>query len=550
MNLAGRGARLLVPALATLALAGLARPGAAQFPQWSTFPNPYPDSRLVPPGVLRLGFLPSYANYSELFTGETGITRPLGTDLSADTTGSRLLPTLREAESAVAQIISDSSYRLNFGAARAQLDADVRRFPLDLQLGLASWLTVSLRVPLVRSRVQGTFRLDSTTSQAGWNQLAPDASNPQARTQIESLILQLDQGANTLESRIGAGDYGCPTSQQCAEARSLLTRTRRLADNLRRLSGVALPSGSPIPPVAPLASSAAGSAIRQEIAQVASLLQSFGAGSVTSTYPLPTTPWRTRDFTQMLQGTAYGYELLPLTTVLLTRLGDLEAGLAFGLLSTRHLHALLDARVRLPTGTRESPSHAFDLGTGDRQTDVELGLDAAAESSRLAVAFSARRIWQLKGQVALRWSSPTQPIAPRAFLLQTDRDLGDVFQLSAQPGIRLNEAIRAYASVYYFTKGKDSFSLAGERGPDDTPALTPPSPEEMSDGSAQRALHLGGGIYYRQDRRAEGVATLPIEAGLNYQTAFWGSARTPKTTVLHLYLRLYYRIWGRERPEG
>jgi hypothetical protein len=497
-----------------------------------------------------LSFQPSYANYAELFTAEPGVTRPLGADLSADTTGSHLLVTLRDAESAVRRILGDSTYRLNFGSARAELNADVRRVPLDAQLGLTDWITISLRVPVVRMRVQGTFRLDSTSAQAGWNQIAPDAGNPQARAQLATLIAQLEQGALTVENGIRAGDYGCPGSQRCTQAGQLVDRARRLAQDLQRLSGVLLPAGSPIPPVAPLASSRAGQAILQEIAQVSALLQSFGAAPISGSYPLPTSPWRTQDFTQALQSAAYGYQLLPLGTVQLSRLGDIEAGFRLGLLRGNRLRAVFDATVRLPTGTNQSPSHAFDLGTGDRQTDIEIGIEATAESSRLALALAARRIWQLPDRVAMRWAPPGQPIAPLAFLFDTERDLGDVIQLSVHPGIRLNEAIRAYASGYYFRKNADSFALPRGENPSADPGLSPPTPQQMSQGTAWRALYLGGGIYYRQDRRANGTQVLPIEAGLSYQAAFFGAERTPKSTMLNLYLRLYYRLWGTRADEN
>ncbi len=537
--------RALTVSLGMIAsLAAPQEPTRAQFPQWTTFPAPYPDARSVPPGVLRLSFLPSYANYAELFTGLPAVTRPLGADFSSDTTGSNLLVTLRDAESAARRILGDSTYRLNFGSANAELNADVRRFPLEGQLGLTRWLSISLRVPIVRSRVQGAFFLDSASVQVGWNQIAPDAANPQARSQIQALILQLEQGAATVEDRIRAGSYGCPASQQCADARQTVDRARALADGLRRLSGVTLSPGSPIPPVAPLASSPAGEGILREIAQVSALLESFGAPPISGTYPLPTTPWRTQDFTRTLQASAYGYELLPLATVELYRLGDIETELTVGLLRGEHLRAALDATVRLPTGTNQSPSHAFDLGTGDGQTDIEIGIEAAAETSRLALALSGRRIWQLPDRVRMRWAPAQQPIVPIAFLFDTERDLGDVVQLSIHPGIKLNEAIRAYVSAYYFSKGHDSYGLStGQNLPAD-PGLTPPTPQQMSEGTAWRAFYLGAGIHYRQDRRADGRPSLPIEAGLHYQAAFSGAERTPKSTMVNLYLRLYYRLWG------
>ena len=207
--------KLFALLLATLLLAAPAT--AAQFPQWSTFPLQYPDARVLPAGLLRLSFLPSYANYNTLFDS-AGLTRPLGVDLSPDTAASNFLPTLFAVEAAVRRITGDATYRASLGAARINLDADVRRFPLDAELGITDWLTLSVRVPVIKTRVQGAFTLDSTTGTVGWNQIAAEAANPLARGQIVALLAQLDQAATTLEGRIAAGDYGCPSSAQCAQA--------------------------------------------------------------------------------------------------------------------------------------------------------------------------------------------------------------------------------------------------------------------------------------------------------------------------------------------
>ena len=63
-----------------------------------------------------------------------------------------------------------------------------------------------------------------------------------------------------------------------------------------------------------------------------------------------------------------------------------------------------------------------------------------------------------------------------------------------------------------------------------------------------RALSFGAGIAYRADMTSTG-RTLPIEAGLNYRSAFSGSGgQTPKASSMQLYLRLFYRLFGGE-PE-
>jgi hypothetical protein len=462
-----------------------------------------------------------------------GLTRPLGADLSPDTAASNFLPTLFTVETAVRRITGDSTYRASLGAARTNLDADIRRFPLDAELGITDWLTLVVRVPVLKTRVQGAFTLDSTTGTVG-------AANTLARGQIAALLAQLDQAAATLEGRIAAGDYGCPSSAQCAQAQTLLARARQLRTDLILLTGVLSTSGSPIPPVAPIASSIAGMRIQAEIAAVRSEFQtSFGVSTAIGTLPLPTKRMSADDVDSLLGDTAYGYSLLPLETVRIYEFGDAEVGLRLGLLRGDRLRTTLHAGVRLPTGTRESNLHVFDAGTGDRQMDIELGLDAAVESARVGLAVTARYTLQLADQLTARLTPLDRPIAPTAWELPYERNLGDVIQLAAYPSLRLSESFRAYGSVYFFRKGADSFSGGlTAQDPLGGPAV------DLSRGTAHRALSYGGGVYYRADR-ARGGQMLPIEAGLSYQAAFSGSARTPKSTVLNLYLRLYYRVFGR-----
>jgi hypothetical protein len=532
--------KLFARVLATLLLAAPAT-GAAQFPQWSTFPLQYPDARVLPAGRLRLSFLPSYANYNTLFDS-AGLTRPLGADFSPDTAAANFLPTLFTVETAVRRITSDAAYRASLGAARINLDADIRRFPLDAELGITDWLTLSARIPVLKTRVQGAFTLDSITGTVGWNQIAAEAANPLARGQIEALLAQLDQAAATLEGRIATGDYGCPSSAQCAQAQALVARARQIRTDLILLTGVLSTDGSPTPPVAPIASSTAGMRIQAEIAAVRSEFQtSFGVSTAIGTLPLPTKRMTAGGVDSLLRDTAFGYApLLPLETVRIYEFGDAEVGLRIGLLRGDRLRTALHAGVRLPTGTRESNLHVFDAGTGDRQMDIELGLDAAVESAGLGLAVTVRYTLQLADQLTARLTPPERPIAPAAWELPYERDLGDVIQLAAYPSLRLSESFRAYGSVYFFHKGADSYRGGlTVQDPLGGPAV------DLSRGTEHRALSYGGGVYYRADRARGSGQMLPIEAGLSYQAAFSGSTRTPKSTVLNLYLRLYYRVFGR-----
>ncbi|MCP4247744.1 MAG: hypothetical protein GY778_11910, partial [bacterium] len=132
------------------------------------------DARVIPRGLLRIGFEPHYQSYDQRFALNTpGITdgsaELLGADLTADSVGSNLFPAARAAEEAIAAIIGDPDYRMNIGAFNTARDADIRRFPFSLAFGLTSRLTITANVPIVTHRSQITFTNDTTDANAGLN---------------------------------------------------------------------------------------------------------------------------------------------------------------------------------------------------------------------------------------------------------------------------------------------------------------------------------------------------------------------------------------------
>lgn len=520
------------------------RDAAAQFPQWSTFPVTYVDARVLPRGLLRIGFLPSYAHYDTRFDS-TGAIEPLGRYLSPDTAGSNFLPSLAAAEAAVRDLTGDPSYRMNMGKVSLPLAADVRRFPFDFSLGLTEWLTLGVRVPLVKTRVQGVLALDTTGANVGWNQAATAAGNDAGAAEMLSLFAELNDAIALVQDSISRGGYGCPSSTQCATANAAVARAIRLRDNLLILTGA---TGDPaaLPPVAPLASSPAGDAILREIGAVSSQLNTLGAASFTASFPLPGTQLDSAAIETIVRSqNEFGYNLFRLATPQRTyTLGDIEAFLRIGVLRGNRLRTVVTLGARLPTGQRQDQRHVFNLGTGDKQLDLEGGVEVAWESGRIGLSGTAIYTRQFADQLELRWAPPERPIAPAAYQYLTDRQLGSVFRAAVYPSLTLSEGFRVYGSAYYYHKNADSYSLPGSV----TPVPGTPAAEAVARGSGSQSLSLGGGIAYRAtrpQRDTTGTLTaLPVEAGLTYQAAFSGSAGlVPKSTVLHLYLRFHAKLF-------
>ncbi len=498
----------------------------------------YLDARLIPRGALRIDFSPRYTNYNLRFSFGTpgiadGTAEPLGTDLTVDTAGSNIFPTFSGAENAIRSLTGDAAYRLNVGKFSTIRDADVRHFPFGFALGVSQRLTVRLNIPIVTTRSQVTFTSDTTDANVGWN--LANENYGDAAADAAALISELSAAISEIEAMIAAGDFGCPTGPGCDQARGIVMRATTLLDNLFALTG--LGAGAEAVAFAPLATSAAGAAVLAEIAAVALELQALGASPVTAALLLPTGRLSADDIDSLLTGPDFA--ALPIGFNRQTRFGDIEIGARFGLLMNATTRAVLTTTVRLPTGRPSSADNFVDIGTGDGQTDVELGIEAAFEpGNSVGLSFGASYTLQLAHSLDRRVATPDAPLVPvsRRFLVR--RNLGDVIRFSAYPTIRLSSAFRVFGSVHYFRKGRDSFSYPGS-----SPAgAVDPAPLEVE--TEMRALSYGGGIAYRSDQTSRG-RTLPIEAGLNYRAAFSGSGGlTPKTNSMQLYLRLFFQAFG------
>jgi len=522
-----------------LALAGLAAiPVVPVVPVAPVATAQLPDPYTIPRGALRVAFDPSWLSYAELFD-PTGLRIPLGTYYSADSLGTGFFPTLTDAETAVRSLTGDPGFRFNAGRFRARLDADARRFPFSLSVGLSSRLTLTATVPLVTTRVKAAPSLDSTGSEAGWNPLS--AQGPAgAFDSLTILLTELDAAAAQLEADIGTGGFDCPSGPVCDAARALVDRIRALGADLRALTGyaaVAAGDGSPVPPLAPLASSTAGQAIRDAITDVSMSLQALGRTGLTATLPLPTVPIDSNAVDVILGDDAFGYGALPFDrgeTIKLSGLGDVELGLRYGLATGSTFRAVLGGLVRLPTGRKQDdPDDFLDIAPSDGQLDLTVSLDGAFEpGSRLGLWFSGAYTLQVGDRLIARVARPDRPIVPASAVTEVQRNLGDEVRLSLHPTLRLTPSFRAFVSGAYYRKGADTYQVDGAAVPE-LEALT-----------ARTFWTVGGGIWYRMDANRRG-ASLPIEAGFHYAVAIRGSeGLVPKSGRMSLSLRFFYHLWG------
>jgi hypothetical protein len=498
-------------------------------------PDPYP----IPRGTLRVAFDPTWLSFAELYDA-AGTRTPLGAYYSADTLGSGFFPTLVGGEAAVRSLTGDAGYRFNAGRFRARLDADVRRFPFSLSVGLTSRLTLTATVPLVTTRVKTASSLDTTGAEAGWNPISALGSAGALDT-LTTLLAELDGAAAQLDADIAAGGFDCPAGPTCADARALADRIRVMSADLRALTGYAVvAAGAPglAPPLAPLAESAAGQAIRAAIADVNAALQALGQVGLTATMPLPTVPLDSNGVDVILGDAQFGYGALPFDrgeTIKLSGLGDVELGLRYGILTGPTFRVVLGGLVRLPTGKKQDdPNDLLDIAPADGQLDVAVRLDGALEpGARVGLWFSGGYTTQFGDRVVKRVARLDQPIVPASAITEVERRIGDEIRVSVHPALRLTPSFRAFVSASYSWKRADTYTVNGAAIPE-LEALT-----------AHTVWTLGGGVWYRMEQNRRG-ASLPIEAGFLYDTAVYGSrGLVPRSGRMSLSLRFFYNLWGR-----
>ena len=507
----------------------------------------YPESNLTPRGVLRISFEPWYINYDRMFDA-SGNDIPLGTPLTKDTAGVNFFSSLLAPQTAIRSMIEDSSYVINAGAFKTVQNGDVRLFPFNFHFGLTDRITLTASLPVVTTRMQVVFTVDSTNSTMGWNQVAPNAANATARQDVIALLGELQGSVAALDAAIQGGGYDCPSGPTCDAARALLDRARRTELDLIAMTGVS-PDGtlaSELPPFNPTVTSADGEAILAAIADLSTALQSFGVPGLSTTLPLPQGRIGTDDAQAVLTDSAFGYNAAPLEFTKLTqRLGDAEIGLRWGLLQGPSTRVVLFGIVRLPTGILDPPSNFTALGTGDKQTDLQVGADATFETGLVGLGISGYYNMQLGQQLVRRPASLAErPIAIAAAQQMVSRKLGDEFRIAAYPALRLHPSFSIYGSVDYYHKKLDDYGAVGT--PPEGPGILPPEALELN--SSMSRLSVGAGIYYRSTGR-DGTS-LPIEAGAYYFAAFKGKGGlTPMTSGMNFYLRLFWRLMGGGEPE-
>jgi len=509
-------------------------------------------------GVVRVIAPPVWGRWDRRFGAGTpgsvtGRLEPLGVDITSDSLGAAQLPFLAASEAALRTATGLTGYALNLGKASLRLNANVRAQPLGVAVGLSRRLSVSVLVPLVRSRVETFFDADTGAAWRAPVGRNPALSEPAAAGAFRS---QVDAALAALRSQAATG----PTALR-AQAEAALAQLSPLLCALYSAAGGSAFDAASVchaaaqtrpAPFLPLAGTEAGDSITTRLGAArtrwSQLVTAYASEGVTmpafdAGFALPISAVSRAELQSFLLDTLAGAGGDSLGMALRTRLGDVEAAATYVVADRGRIRGLVTARVRLPTGWVDSERDFVDVGTGDHQLDLELGgRGTVALGPAFEVSAAGRVGFQLPDELVRRVSPANAPVAPAWQRALVRRDLGDYLALEVTPTWRIDDAFSLGVRYALFRQGAARFTYVD---PGDS-ARVSLSASVLDGETAVRWIRVGAAFTFSTlGRFAAGRASAPYTLTVGYQNTLWGrGGRTPQTSLVYITLAAYFRIWG------
>jgi hypothetical protein len=376
-------------------------------------------------------------------------------------------------------------------------------------------------------RVQEVFSVDSTTATAGFN-----PAHPVFGSGTSGFLTQLQIALGALNTRIENGTY---TGNTLALAQVVFAKGGKIAELL---------SSSPF---LPLSGTPAATALLSSVDSLrVRLRDTLGIDLFSPSPDFPTAGIPAsglEDFATNANGPIMAQ---PFTPPVLRAIGDIEVGAGFAWLDHRSaasrwlVHSVLQGTVRLRTGRLDRPDALFDLGTGERQPDVQGDLVTDVGHGRLGARVTARYVLQLPGRQERRLSPPDQPIAPATTLAAVERDPGEIVEGILEPYLRIAPHFAVVGGVRHWRKGIDKYKYVLHQ--DSIPGTTP---DVLALGSKENGTVLSAALSFVHDgSRADGKRRMPLDATLRGELVVGsGEGRVPVRQSLSFMLRLYRKVF-------
>ncbi|MBA2292273.1 MAG: hypothetical protein H0W15_07445 [Gemmatimonadales bacterium] len=507
------------------ALTLIAAPAAAQLPSIN-----------APAGALRIELGGAFFPTSEVWWD--GMRQPLGTLIApGNALDGGADPLVAEVDARLSAILGASAPANSLGRVSPIAEWQRGVGTIGLAYGVSRRITVFGSVPIVSVRTQVDLGIDSAGSTLGFNPSDPILGTTAGANQTATFFAEFDQALSELSTRVGRGDYAADPANE-ARAQALLAT----APGVRAMLFELLADPQRSSPILPTAGSTSGMALLGRVAAVRGAFNDdFGIG-FTASPALPTSPVTAEGFDALLDaGTAFGFT--PRNGAPRVALGDVETGVlveAFRREGERSMTAAwLRGAVRFPTGDAPDAGALLDQGTGDGQTDIEVGATVEVMRGRIGLRVEGNYVRQLAGELEARVGSPLQALLPARFRAAVSRDPGDIVALTARPFFRMAASLAIAGLVQYERRGSDMFEYVDGQDP-----IVGADVEALATGTRAAATRVGIGLSYSHDGRGrDGVLRMPVEASFSVERTVASSLGVVSApTTSRVQFRIYKAI--------
>lgn len=519
--------------------------------------GPWEDGTIAPRGVLRIGFSPRFEQWKERYARFDGTREPLGADVTRDSLGPSVFPFVAGLAPALATLTGNPAPPLSLGALETRLDVTQTTTPISLEYGLTQRVGLQLMVPYVKNRVHvlPVVNPDGIGATLGFN---PAQGITGARQQNGLVVAALGTAASTLTSELarcqGSSDATCSAiNADRAGATALVQLSGQVSDALAAVYGTPAISGGLY---APVLGSTLHTAVDARLGTLNAQFQTFlgapTAGEWIGSRPVPAVPIGATGLEALLGEPALGIAARPLGDYEHSHIGDIEVGAKVVLLDTFGPNATAPLpragafRVaaagvyRLATAQLDLPHDFTDVGTGDRQPDLELrGYADVAFGPRFwtstIVRFGIQRADRLVRRIT---DHPGDPFPELAREQEVSRDLGDVMEIEIAPRYVPNDEFSLSGFYRYRNKGTDSYAGTLElNGADGTPLSL--NAATLGTGTAQTEHLMGFAVTFSTVRgHARRTARWPLEISYLHTQVMSGRG-IPRIQMNGIALRFY-----------
>jgi hypothetical protein len=464
------------------------------------------DATTPPRGFLRLRAITAWTRLDGRFTADGA--ESLGASFTSSAFGADRLAPLGAIQSLV-QSAAGQPFVLSLGQSR--LDATLREevLPLALEYGVSRRLSVGVTMPIVRKRAAMLLRFDTigATANVGPNLQRTSASAAQTNATVQS---QFTTAIAALQNRLTScaanpAGAGCASiAGREAQAQQLIQSSQGFATAVESLYGSASSAGMAFVPIA-------GSTAQQEIAvRISDFNAEYRDLLASGSDLLTAVPRAAGGMAGVSEFQNYLTDDLGLDSVATEErvgIGDMELGVKWLALDRPRapggrtsLQVALAGGVRLPTGSRDSPSDVVDmrLGNGSVVVDSRAILDMrTGRFGLLATGHFASSVHDVDTVgLATRNSRWTEiHLAPRWHL-------SEPFSIHAAYSLRSTDKL-----------GGDEL--------------------------------VGGGVSFTSLAKFQGIGSPPVEMRFTHLESIRGDPGRPKFFREQLELRIYYRLLGR-----